>query len=262
VVKAAAMSGRLHVLQHLLSEHPASTSETSVKQEISHYAAYSGSISMLNWLRTQSWCLFDYYACEGAAEGGQLAAMQHLRNTGCEWDVETFTWSAARSGNIELVEWLRQQPGIVFDCFDLSGAVMNGHGAMCEHLLSIGCRWDTDICSDLIANGNLEALRLVRALGCPWHLRGVVTYAARYGYTGILDFVIEQEEVLDAELMTSALNLAGVYGKLQAAQWSRQHGAQWPVVLSHNDHWQGLKQWSGESLAWARAEGCTSPTAL
>jgi hypothetical protein len=149
---------------------------------------------------------------------GQLAAMQHLRNTGCEWDVETLTWHAAHSGNIELVEWLRQQPGIVFDGFDLSAAALNGHRAMCEHLLSIGCRWDTDICSDLVANGDLEELRLARALGCPWDVNEVLTDAARCGCTGILDYVIEQGEALDAQLLMRALNSAGAYGELQAAQ--------------------------------------------
>jgi hypothetical protein len=69
-----------------------------------------------------------------------------------------------------------------------------------------------------------------------------------------LAFVIKQGEVLDAELLTDALNTAGAGNKLQAAQWLRQLGAQWPAVLKH-----GAQQWSGESLAWARAEGCTSP---
>eukprot|EP00953_Heterococcus_sp_UTEX-ZZ885_P038818 19914-Heterococcus_DN1.PRE.1 len=67
VVKAVALSGRLSVLQHLLLLHPGLTSLSSVKEEISCYAASSGSIDMLNWLRTQSWCVFNCSACEGAA---------------------------------------------------------------------------------------------------------------------------------------------------------------------------------------------------
>jgi hypothetical protein len=61
--------------------------------------------------------------------------------------------------------------------------------------------------------------------------------------------------VLSAELLTSALNAAGAGGRLQVAQWLRQHGAEWPIVLR-----AGRMRWTGESLAWARAEGCTSPT--
>jgi hypothetical protein len=57
--------------------------------------------------------------------------------------------------------------------------------------------------------------------------------ASRNGHTDVLDYVIEQGEVLDAELLTYALKIAGAYNQLQAAQWLRQHGAEWPTVLSH-----------------------------
>jgi hypothetical protein len=261
VVKAVAKSGRLDVLQHLLSDHPRLTSLSSVKEETSYYAAHSGNISMLNWLRTQSWCQFDYFACEGAAAGGHLSALQHLRNEGCKWEEDLITWHAARSGSIELVNWLRQQPGMAFDSYNLVVAANNGNSAMCKHLLSIGCTWDSRTYSDLVAHGNLEALRLARALGCPCDLSKAFTAAAKYGYADILAYVIEQGEALDAGLLTQALNSAGAFGKLQAVQWLRQHGAQWPAVLSYADE-GNVRQWSGESLAWARAEGCTSPAAL
>jgi hypothetical protein len=58
------------------------------------------------------------------------------------------------------------------------------------------------------------------------------------------------------ESLTAMLNAAGSHGHLAAAQWLRQQGAAWPAVLRVNrDYW-----WSGAVLAWARAEGCTSPT--
>jgi hypothetical protein len=63
--------------------------------------------------------------------------------------------------------------------------------------------------------------------------------------------------MLNAELLTDALKLAGSRNKLLAAQWLRQHDAQWPAVLRH-----GAQQWFGDTLVWARAEGCTSPVTL
>jgi hypothetical protein len=129
LVKAAALSGRLQVLQHLLSQQhcPRPT-------EISYYAARSGSISMLNWLRAESWCVFDCETCGGAAAGGQLLALQHLRNEGCEWEHHCIAGHAASSGNIEVVEWLRQQPGVKFSADTLAWAVGAGQTAMCQHL--------------------------------------------------------------------------------------------------------------------------------
>jgi hypothetical protein len=56
----------------------------------------------------------------------------------------------------------------------------------------------------------------------------------------------------------SALNRAGARGHMRAAQWLRQRGAEWPAVLT--DYEELFEEvWDGESLAWARAEGCTSP---
>jgi hypothetical protein len=51
-VKGAALSGRINVLQHLLSEQPSLTS-TTLRYDISYYAAHSGSVDMLNWLRAE-----------------------------------------------------------------------------------------------------------------------------------------------------------------------------------------------------------------
>jgi hypothetical protein len=109
VIKATALSGRLHILQHLLSEQ-----HCPKPYALSYYAARSGSIITLKWMRKESF-KFSQYTCTGAAEEGQLAALQHLRNEGCDWDADRIACSEASSGSIELVEWLRHQQGIAFN---------------------------------------------------------------------------------------------------------------------------------------------------
>jgi hypothetical protein len=104
-------------------------------------------------------------------------------------------------------------------------------------------------------------LHWLREHGCPWEVSKVCIKTARCASAGVLGFIIEQGEVLDAVLLTKALNRAGAFGQLRAAQWLRQHGAQWPTVLSYG-HIPSVRQWSGGSLAWARAEGCVAPTTL
>jgi hypothetical protein len=46
---------------------------------------------------------------------------------------------------------------------------------------------------------------------------------------------------------------------LNAMKLLRQHGAAWPDALYYEE---GCVRWSDESVAWARAEGCTAPTAV
>jgi hypothetical protein len=70
LVDAVAESGRLGILQQLLSEQ-----QCPRPFGLGYSAARSGSISMLRWLKAQSWCSFGTYACSGAAEGGHLAAL-------------------------------------------------------------------------------------------------------------------------------------------------------------------------------------------
>eukprot|EP00953_Heterococcus_sp_UTEX-ZZ885_P035386 18275-Heterococcus_DN1.PRE.1 len=252
LVCAVAQSGCLSTLQQLLSEQ-----QCPRPDYLSEYAASNGSISMLDWLRTQSWCVFDHCTCAGAVYGRQLAALQHLRSEGCEWDAEHVHNIAASSGNIELVEWLRQQEGIEIGANTLAAAAGSGHIALCEHLRSTGCGWDASACARAGVFGQLDALRWLRSNGCPWDVSTVCTSAACGGYTDILDYVIEQGEVLSVELLTDALSCAGYNDQLRAAQWLRQRGANWPAVLAYgNLEYERL--WSNELVAWARAEGCTS----
>jgi hypothetical protein len=253
VIGAVALSGRLDVLQHLLSDQ-----RRPKPYGLSRSAAIGGSISMLQWLKAEKWCAFDESTCTGAAQAGQPAALQYLRSTGCKWAEQDIAFNAAFSGSIEVEEWLRQQQGIVIDARALTAAAAFDHIVLCEHLRSAGCELQAIACHRAAARGPVGTLRWLRENGCPWDVSEVVNGAARNGCTNVLDFVIEQGEVLDAEVLSKALNGAGVYGNLQAAQWLRQHGAQWPAILSWGVR-PFMRQWSGDVLVWARAEGCTSP---
>jgi hypothetical protein len=179
---AAALSGRLHILQHLLTEQ-----QCPVTDELSYFAARSGSVPMLQWLRSHTQCLFDEYTCDGAARGGHLAALKHLWSEGCDWDEESIPGYAAASGSMELAEWLRQQDDLEFDAEALSMAAGAGQLAMCEHLLSIGCEWDVDACRLVAIRGRLDTLRWLRERGCPWDANEVYENAACNNQTDILE---------------------------------------------------------------------------
>ena len=55
VVEGVPLSGRVDIHQHLLTEQ-----QCPRPFLLSYYAARGGSISMLSWLRAQSWCNFDH----------------------------------------------------------------------------------------------------------------------------------------------------------------------------------------------------------
>jgi hypothetical protein len=181
----------------------------------------------------------------------------YLRNEGYVWLPQCVSDNAASSGSIEVVEWLRQQQRIEFGASALNAAAREGQTAICNHLRSIECDWGADTCKRATTGGYLDTLQWLRDNGCPWVLRKVCIAAAYFGYTGILDYLEEQGEVLDAQLLTDALYKAGSGNELQVVQWWRQRGAQWPAVLYQSIY----DTWSSELLAWARSEGCTAPIA-
>jgi hypothetical protein len=65
----------------------------------------------------------------------------------------------------------------------------------------------------------------------------------------VLQYLAEQCDSFTSKKLQEMLNAAGAYGKLDAAVWLRQQGAEWPAVLKFT--W---KVWEGDTLAWAVQE--------
>jgi hypothetical protein len=264
LVQAVASSGRLDVLQHLITQW-----HCQLPTFLGFSAARSGSISMLNWLRAEGICTADAAMCAGAAAGGHLAALKHLRSEGCYWDGQDVAVFAAASGSIETIDWVRQQQGIEITADVMKAAAEAGETAMCEHLRSIGCAWNTSACNYAAVEGHLDTLRWLREHGCPWNVGELCMDAAGVGNIYVLEFVLEriviEGDVIDPELLMESLNCAGASDQLEAAQWLRERVADWPPELTYatdeNDEPE-LQEWSVPLIAWARAEGCTSPITL
>ena len=123
----------------------------------------------------------------------------------CYWQKNSRLWATARSGNIEMVDWIRHKHG---------------------------CPWDTDVI-------------LIEA-AVSWSTNS----------TAVMQFLQQQGVVTTTAQLTDMLNAAGAHNRLHAAKRLRKLGAQWPAVLRH--YRRG--KWRDDTLAWARAEGCTSPT--
>ena len=88
---------------------------------------------------------------------GDPIAEKELRTLSCSGIAmdERVMREAARSGNLELVQWLRAE----------------------------GCAWDWKTCYRAVGHGHVEVLRWARENGCPWSA-GIRDWAAReLGYT-------------------------------------------------------------------------------
>jgi hypothetical protein len=108
---------------------------------------------------------------------------------------------------------------------------------MLHWLIESGCPWDPSELCDKMLDSAVDNVDIIP----------VLEYLLNAG-------------ALSAELLTSTLKTAGINDLLWLAQWLREHGAEWPHVLYTYDYGSEARAWRGELLAWARAEGCDSPT--
>jgi hypothetical protein len=103
---------------------------------LSYYAARSGSIDMLRWLKEHGIASTD--TCVGAAYGAHLDVLQYLADEECEWD-DYACVAAAKNGHLSTLQWLH------------------------EH----GCPWEADrMCSDAAECGSIEMLVYLKQQGC------------------------------------------------------------------------------------------------
>jgi hypothetical protein len=112
---------------------------------------------------------------------------------------------------------------------------------------------DAALCTVAARAGNVECLRSLHELGYNWNdgeYGRISSHAAAGGSAEVLAYLQQHGVVLTAEKLTDLLNTAGAAKKPDAAKWLRQQGAEWPPVL----------KWPRKMVAWARANGCTSPT--
>jgi hypothetical protein len=216
-------------------------------------AAMCNQLSVLQYLRTQG-CPWNRSVPDAAAGAGAYEKLRWLREQGCEWCDDGILRQAASSGNIEMTAWVKQQPGIKCDDGVMFRAASLGLTAMCEYLHSEQCPWDTTVCDGAARQGHVDTVRWLQDNGCPWTAERVCAAAAAGGRIGVMTYLLQQSTTATPAMLTHMLSVAGCYSELVAAQWLRQQGAEWPARLRY------LRPWAGDVLAWARAEGCTSPT--
>jgi hypothetical protein len=164
-------------------------------------------------------------------------------------------YGAVRCNELSVVQFLRAQ-GCAWHELAFMTAARRGDTAMCAYLHAERCPWNTTTCYIAAISGHGSTLRWLREHGCPWTAEHYHTSVAEGGSIDAMLYLQQQGIVFTAEMLTEMLNTASAHSKLAAAQWLRQQGAEWPAVL----HWSEALfddplDWSGDTLAWARAEG-------
>ena len=75
--------------------------------------------------------------------------------------------NAARCGNMEILNWLREK-NVKWDSWTFVSGVINGNLSNLDWMRRNGCPWNTWCCAYAAMSGNLEVLQWLRRNGCLW----------------------------------------------------------------------------------------------
>jgi hypothetical protein len=277
---AASSIAGLQKLQWLCAEQ-----HCPLPDNITATAARAGNAEMLRWLKSRG-CLFNEQTSRSGAETpDNLHALQYLYEQGCPWhdricgtageagDLEQLKWLhahgatldeaaaeiAASGGAVHVLEWMQQQ-GVEFCEMTMTFAAMHGHLQLCQWLRAQQCPWNGAAATVAAFGRHCAVLRWLIENGCPLAYEEHVCTSAVRGFRdgdfSALLCLYDCGIMAEPAVLTDTLNAAGAHNKLAVALWLRQRGAEWPDVL--NSPLVDMP-WHGETLAWARADGCTSP---
>eukprot|EP00953_Heterococcus_sp_UTEX-ZZ885_P028802 15353-Heterococcus_DN1.PRE.2 len=222
-------------------------------------AAESNQLPVVQFLHEQG-CAWSDEASTAAAGRGDIEMLHWMLEHGCEWESCDIACSAARSGSFDMCVWVNEHLDVQFGEDAMAAAAEEGHAPLIEFMHAEQCPCDERACTGAARFGHLVTLRWLHEHGCPWHAHAVCEAAGEGGSVDMIIYLRQQGIVFTPELLTDMLNAAGAYNHLTAAHWLRQQGAEWPPVLKQHILKRFYAVWDGETLAWARAEGCTSPT--
>ena len=208
----AAFQGSVKILRWLVEEKG-----WKLNKDTGSRAGLGGSVEVLEYLKFMGYkfdvglqvrrCKNTWNACDGAARGGHLKALEFLRGLDppCHWD-ESTSFDAARGGHLEVLKWARSQDP--------------------------PCPWDEDTCVEAARGGHLEVLKWARSQDppCPWG-QCTCSKAALGGHLDVLKWVRGQDPPCPWEEYTCAL--AAVGGHLEVLKWARSQDP--PCPWSRSD---------------------------
>ncbi len=218
---AAAESGNLDVLQWSCEQHDWARASCACTA-----AASAGHVHVLTWLRTQQ-PPFEWgdTTCRAAARGGHLETLQWLRARGCPWD-RSVSELAARAGNLGMLRWCLANgcPGRREHL--VTSAAMSGELSVLQYLKDERhFAMSTQAMRFAALKGHLHVLRwLHEQLGelVPWCWTAAVTG----GHVAVLQYCQDQHCPFPADAPDLCITAAAA-GRTEVLAWLQQHGHAW-----------------------------------
>ena len=140
--------------------------------------------------------------------------------------------NAAGNGHLEVMRWARENGCPTHGGEVCARAAKNGHLHILLDLQASGVMFNCTASLAAAQGGQLEVLRWLRAIGCPWDVGKIYAAAVERGHVGIVALIRANQYSSSIPLRVDPWNPtltahAAEHGKLAVLQWLRAHECPW-----------------------------------
>jgi hypothetical protein len=160
-------------------------------------------MEMLKFLKEHGAVRFMATTCASAAQSGDLELLKWLRLQGCQWNTRVCT-DAASHGHLKLLKWAREN-GCPWDNKVYDAAARNGHIQIIQWALDNGCPRSDNACSKAAITGKIDILEFLVNNGFVIGHDVAVT-AARFGRVNVLEWLKDHNFEITEDVATEALD--------------------------------------------------------
>ena len=137
ITSLAAQAGHLQVLRWLFSQ---SMRPVAWHPRTTYVAAAAGHLEVLQWARAhEPPCPWHDQACVAAAGAGHREVLLWLYENGCPLGGAETTAACARAGDLDTLQWLRNEARCPWDATTLFEAMHGGHQQLEAWARAQGC---------------------------------------------------------------------------------------------------------------------------
>ena len=160
------------------------------------------------------------------------------------WDETWFCREVARTNNLELLKWAREEKKCEWDWRTIQAAAEQGNLEMVKYCLANECHIDEYACAYAALNGHLECLKYLREEGkAPWD-SWTAYYSAQNGHLHILEYLVERKYDKYGERVCQQAAMNGHLDCLkylhETAKWPWDS---WAVRYAHRNKHSGCLQY-------------------
>jgi len=160
------------------------------------------------------------------------------------WDETWFCREVARTNNLELLKWAREEKKCEWDWRTIQAAAEQGNLEMVKYCVANECHIDEYACAYAALNGHLECLKYLREEGkAPWD-SWTAYYSAQNGHLHILEYLVERKYDKYGERVCQQAAMNGHLDCLkylhETAKWPWDS---WAVRYAHRNKHSGCLQY-------------------